>query len=108
MRSFVLNPDGSTKLHFGFTTHVLLLDDLRVELEVDVLDPLEVNPAHVAGGGGLGLEQLLPLLQDGHHLRLVLQPVHVLIAVGVAALQHLWREQGKEHVLRMGREQVKE
>ena len=70
-------------------THILLLNDLGVELEVDVLDPLEVDPAHVAGGGVLGLEQLLPLLEDGHHLRLVLQPVHVLVAVSVAALQHL-------------------
>ena len=102
MQPFMLNPDGSTKLNLCFTTHVLLLHDLRVELEVDVLDPLEVDPAHVAGGGSLGLEQLLPLLQDGHHLRLVLQPVHVLVAVGVAALQHLWREQGHETCLRAG------
>ena len=70
-------------------THVLLLHAPRVELEVDVLDPLQVDPAHVAGGGVLGLEQLLPLLEDGHHLWLVLQPVDVLVAVGVAAFQDL-------------------
>ena len=83
-----LNPVGPACSICRFT-HVLLLNDLGVELEVDVLDPLEVDPAHVAGGGVLGLEQLLPLLEDGHHLWLVLQPVDVLVAVGVAALQDL-------------------
>ena len=71
------------------STHILLLDHFGVELEIDVLDPLQVDPAHVAGGGILGLEQLLALLEDGHHLRLVLQPVHVLVTVRVTALQDL-------------------
>ena len=66
----------------------LLVQDVRVELEVDVLDALQVDAANLGGGAGL-LDELLRLLQNGDNARLVLQALHVLVAVRVARLQHL-------------------
>lgn len=71
------------------TTHVLLFDDLGVELEVDVLDPLQVDPAEVGGRALLELDQLLGVLQNLDDAGLVLEPVHVLVGVRVAGLEHL-------------------
>jgi hypothetical protein len=69
----------------------LLIQHVCVELEVDVLDALQVDAANLGGGAGL-LDKLLRLLQDGDDARLVLQALHVLVAVRVARLQHLYKE----------------
>lgn len=82
---------------------VSLLDHLGVELEVDVLDPLQVDAAQVSGGGGgLGLEQLLGALQDGDHAGFVFETVHVLVGVGVTAFQNL--DELLSHALNHGQE----
>ena len=53
-----------------------------------MLNPLQVDPTDLTGRAGL-LDQLVGLVQDHRQLGLVLQTVHVLVAVGVTVLQHL-------------------
>jgi hypothetical protein len=50
-----------------------------------MLDALQVDAANLGRGAAL-LDQLLRLLQDGDAARLVLQALHVLVALRVARL----------------------
>ena len=65
------------------------MDDSRVKLEVDVLDPLQVDPAQVPGVAGSGfVDQLLSLVQNGDDAGLVLETFNVLVAVSVTTFQN--------------------
>merc|ERR1719474_485700 len=75
-------------VHRGLTSiqrlHVkpagLLLQHLWIKLEVDMVNSLKVDPTDLRGGAML-LHKSLCSLQDGHHLRFVLEPLHILVAV---------------------------
>ena len=70
-------------------TYILLLDNSRVELEIDVLNPLQVDPAQVPGVAWSGpVDQLLCLVENSHDAGFVLETFDVLVAVRVATFQN--------------------
>ena len=71
-------------------TYILLLDNSRVELEIDVLNPLKVDPAQVPGVAWPGsVDQLLCLVENSHDAGFVFETFDVLVAVRVATFQNL-------------------
>ena len=70
-------------------TYSFLFNDLGVELEVDVVHPLEVDPAKLGGGSLLQFQEFLSGLEDGDHPGLVSKPFDILVGMCVATLQHL-------------------
>ena len=69
-------------------THILLLNDPGVELEIDVFDPLQVNATHFTGRAQL-VHKDLGHFQELHDFEFVFKAVDILVAVGVTTLQHL-------------------
>lgn len=70
------------------TTHLPLLDDSGIELEVNMFGSLQIDAAQIARRALLGLNQALGFLQYANDSRFILKSVHILIAMSVAALQH--------------------
>ena len=70
-------------------TYILLLDNSRVELEIDVLNPLKVDPAQVPRVAWPGpVYQLLCLVENSDDAGFVLETFDVLVAVCVATFQN--------------------
>ena len=68
-------------------TYILLLNDGRIEFEVNVFDPLQIDPAQICIAAG-SIHELLRLVQDLDDTGFVLQTFHILVAVSITTLQN--------------------